>query len=541
MGSFKENAFHNLEKHKYILWYAVCALCLGIIDQRRNSAVGNIQMLFANLIGLVVFFMLIPSMNKAFFALKQTKVWGCACVVVFIVAVVLFRSRKPYWGQWNAAALSCLCIATLIIYIIWDRKNIFGEWRISKVCFGTVMLSLFLMLISINNTIWPGFYLMLFGCFYLIGIPSNRREDFMLGILVGMAAWFIGQQCLAFAFRPYDHTRYKGMYLGETQSGIFYMIAYCAFMGLWLYGQKKGWRRSLRILCFIMAAGCVSLLLLTGSKSSLLGAMAGTLMGYISFDVIMRKSFKHWLMQAALMGICALLLFPAAYGCVRYLPTVLHHPIWFDGEYNDEKSVRSFDPWNSERYVSFERAVNTNIGRILSTMKINLRIKDGKLHISTPLSIKSDAAEYIEPGSSREHPFIAESRKGDNEGQLDPARIAIWSFFLRHLNFEGHNSLIFYYREDVLFGNAHNMFLHIAVLYGIIPGILYLVWNFWCLLRMIRRRDMEGIVGAVFMTAIMTYGMFEQATTTGQITMSLLFLLYYYGMEILPRKGSVEG
>ena len=521
----------RIKKNRYIIWYGLCALFLGIIDQRRGSAPGNVQMIFANLVGVAVFMLLLPSLKKDFFRCRVVRLWGCISTAALIVFILAIKSHVHYWGLWNTAALSGVCVATLIIYILWDKKEIFGEWKINRIGFGIIMLSLLLMLLSVNKTIWPGFYLLLFGCFYLIGIPHELQDMFIEGLLGGLALWFVGQQCIAFGFRPYDYVRYRGLYLGETQSGLFYMTAFCAFTGLWLYARKKESKKRWQIFCFIMAAGCGSLLLLTGGKSSLFGAVVGAFAGYLLYDIVVCGSFKHWLLQGILTGLCMLLLFPAAYGCVRYLPTVLHHPVWFEGEYNDEKSVRSFDPWYSERYVSFDRAVNNTLGRFFKILGITMKIENGELHLQTPLSIKVDAEEYVEPGSSKEHPYLEIGEKNERDGSIDPARVAIWKYFFRHLNWEGHDGAIFYYRSNNAIGNAHNMFLHIAHLYGILPGILFLFWNVWCLVRLIRRRDMVGIVGGMFMSAIMAYGMFEQATTTGQITLSLLFLLYYFGLE----------
>ena len=56
--------------NKYILWYMVCFLALGWIDQRRGSALGQIQMTFANLTGVVIAFMLLPGMDLSKFREK---------------------------------------------------------------------------------------------------------------------------------------------------------------------------------------------------------------------------------------------------------------------------------------------------------------------------------------------------------------------------------------------------------------------------------------------------------------------------------------
>jgi hypothetical protein len=535
-----ERLKQNIGNNRYAIWYGLCALLLGIIDQRRGSAPGNVQMLFANLVGVAVFLLSLPSFDKEFFRCRRVQIGIGAVWMIAGAAVLVIRPYVNYWGAANAAIVSGACVVIMLSYILWNRKVILRDWKIHKAGYGMIMLALLLMLLSVNTTVWPGFYLLLFGCFYLIGIPRELQDQFTEGLLGGLALWFVGQQCIACALRPYDFVRYKGLYLGETQSGLFYMIAFCAFAGLWMYARQKQRKKRWRFLLFVMAAGCGSLLLLTGSKSSLAGLVVGAWAGYLLYDVVMCGSFKHWFWQWVMTGACMLVLIPAAYGCVRYLPTVLHHPIWFAGEYNDEKSVRSFDPWNSERYVTFERAVNRNLGRILKVVGITMQYQDGELHINTPFSIKADAEEYIEPGSSKEHPYLQDGEVNTKDGTLDPARVAIWTYFFRHLNWEGHTAGIFYYRSDNAFGNAHNMFLHIAFLYGILPGLLFLVWNVWCLIRLVRRRDMTGIVGAMMMIAIMTYGMFEQATTTGQITLSLLFVLNYFGMEKLEKPDKLK-
>lgn len=87
------------------------------------------------------------------------------------------------------------------------------------------------------------------------------------------------------------------------------------------------------------------------------------------------------------------------------------------------------------------------------------------------------------------------------------------------------------YYEATEISHAHNMFLQIAYNYGIIAGGLFIIWNLWCLVRLLRRKDLTGIVCAAFLAAILTYGFAEMAVTTGQITLSLLFVIYYFGMQ----------
>lgn len=95
-----------------------------------------------------------------------------------------------------------------------------------------------------TETLW---YLLIYGGFYIIGIPENKRKDFLTGMLNGILAWFFIQQIIAFGFRPYDFVRYRGLYSGETQSGLFYMLVYCAFFVKWLWGKQE---KQNKWLCF---------------------------------------------------------------------------------------------------------------------------------------------------------------------------------------------------------------------------------------------------------------------------------------------------
>lgn len=48
-----------------------------------------------------------------------------------------------------------------------------------------------------QHTLW---YFLLFGSFYLIGIPEDRRDDFIEGLLNGIIAWFLFSKSLHLVF-----------------------------------------------------------------------------------------------------------------------------------------------------------------------------------------------------------------------------------------------------------------------------------------------------------------------------------------------------
>lgn len=520
-----------------ILWYASCFALLGLIDQRRGSAEGSLQMIFTNLTGIVVGMLLIPSIKRDFRNTKLFRVWSAICVPGVVVGCIIGRKYWMYPGQWYTAVIDVAVIGYFVLYIVWNWKEITGQDRLHKGGLLAVIGMLTAMQLSVHEAVWPIWFLFQFGVFYLIGLPEKKEEDFIEGMLLGVIIWFFVQQTIAFGFRPYDYIRYKGLYSGETQNGVFYMVVFCAFTGAWLILKKRKAKLPFRVLCFMLSAGSVGFQLLTGGRASFLGIAAAAVLSYMAYDILMCGSFRHWMLQGILLGMCIVFLLPVVYGSVRYLPTILHHPVWFEGEYNEDTSVRSFDPWNSDRYIPFEAVWESNIGRILQILSIVPSGKAGQAWGGLAMPLTVYAAEPGEPGSSPDYPFMLEDTDIFNSISI---RKAIYYYYGTHLNLEGHSKKNsgFYMDYGIYQDHAHNMFLQIAYDYGIIAGGLFVIWNLWCLVRLLQRKDMQGIICAAFLAAILVYGCAEMAVTIGQITMTLLFLVYYFGMQKKRVKGS---
>ncbi len=457
-----------------VIWYTLLFAFLGLIDQRRGSAVGEVQMLFSNCIGLIVILMLLPSLpfekiRQHNFKINKDKIIG--------------RLKRPFF------------------------------W-----CFVILML---LMQFSRHEGYMPLYYLVVFGAMYLVGIPEENRKSFFTGMLNGMILWFFVQQIVAFGFRPYDYIRYRGLYSGETQNGLFYMFAYCAFLLKWVLARKEGSRPWVRFLWFFLSSGCISFMLFTGGRSPLVGAAVVTVLVYVWYDILQRKSLYRCLLHCCALGICIIITFPCVYGCIRYLPTILHHPIWFEGEYSADTSVHSYDPWNSERYISFEEAASNSVGRVLQTFGINL--KDFK--IGSIGALRVEAAELGEPGSTPDNPYAL---PGIDFKSSVSIRQTIYDYYIKHLNWFGHSQEQpgFYIKQTSFIDHAHNMFLQIGYEHGILAGILFLGMYIYALIDTMQKRRWESIICFTFLVAILCFGMFEMAVVHGQITMSFIWIIF---------------
>lgn len=390
------------------------------------------------------------------------------------------------------------------------------------------------MQLSVHEGIVPLWYLLIYGGFAVIGIPKEKTEDFFDGMLTGIILWFFGQQIIAFGFRPYDYVRYRGLYSGETQNGMHYMIVFCAFLVKWIYSREKNKKWFVRFFYFLMSAVMISFIIFTGGKAPILGIVAVTAFVILGYNIFKRKTFYGVVLHAVTLVVCVVLSFPVCYLSIRYLPTILHHPVWFEGEYVEGESVCSFDPWNSAKYISFEDVAYGNVNRILEALGIPLEswsMQFQQFMQALPVHAEElDIQEMAEneAGSSADNPFNIEELHGLTSST--DARKVIYTYYWNHLNFRGHDKEHsgFWISRDTYYGHAHNMFLQVAYDYGIIPGILFLLIYLYSLYRAFRLCLKGNWTCIVFLLAILCFGMAEMVLVSGQITVTLMAIMFYF-------------
>lgn len=509
------------------IWYMICFMLLGLIDQRRGSAVGEIQMIFSNLTGIVMAMLLLPSLQLTKFREKTYIIWLPICIVLTTIACLLQPYLWEYKGQWNTAVFNIAVWSFLIIYMVKERKSFGFVSKIRNPFFASLFLLLFLMVLSVHekqHTLW---YFLLFGSFYLIGIPEDRRDDFREGLLNGIIAWFFIQQIIAFGFRPYDYVRYRGLYSGETQNGLFYMIVFCAFILKWIYALQQNKKWWVRFFYFLMAAGSVSFLVYTGSRSGLLAVLAAAIVLITKYDIVLEKTFYKWLLHGATLALCVCIMLPVVYGCIRYLPTIMHHPIWFEGEYVEGESVCSFDSWDSPKYISFDEAMDDSIGRIVRAFGV--KYTSFTQTFNNIGLIKVQAEELGEPGSSPDNIFMLDNVDPASGDQMW-ARKVIYAYYWQHLNLQGHktNNQGFYTVYGRYYSHAHNIFLQMACDYGIPAGILFIGIYLYSIICALRTKNQDGYMSAAFLIAILCFGLLEMVLTPGQITVVLMWIMFYF-------------
>lgn len=180
-----EKTGENRENVKALVWYVLCFLVLGLIDQRRGSAGGTTQLTMVNLLGLVVAALLLPSLDKAFLRFRGMWIWTGFSLVLGPVICVLGSKWWYYPGQWCTGVLNVVLAGYLVLYVIWKRQEIRSRNRVHMGWFLVIMVMLVLMQLSVHEALWPGWFAVMFGSFYLIGIPEKLEGVFCKGFCWG--------------------------------------------------------------------------------------------------------------------------------------------------------------------------------------------------------------------------------------------------------------------------------------------------------------------------------------------------------------------
>lgn len=367
----------------------------------------------------------------------------------------------------------------------------------------------FLMSISPLRSLWPLWYGVMLAIFLCLPLSKQERDGMCSAMTNGVIAAFFFIQIYAYGFRPYDELRYRGAYGNPNINALFYLLVLgMVLCKLYMADRRMAARpgRSLYSLLYLaLAGGLVIFVLFTLSRTALL-VTAVLFAAYGMLGLVAGKgergfrAMQHW----AWVLVLAAVLFLPLYATIRYLPTILHRPVWYDGEYAVDK-VHSFDPPNSEKYTSLEEFLG----------EAGKRLGWGK---GLPV-------------------WAADSDSGQQPQEAQPEtssaiRREIFRLYLRDLNLTGHKLEDGYYwiNQQYHAWHAQNVFLQIAYYYGIPAGGLFLLLVFWqgwhILCRFIRHKEMAWFLQGLVWMIFVGYGMLEAVWYPGQMILLMFCLMY---------------
>lgn len=496
--------------------YMLCFTLLFIIDWTRGSQAGAIWAWTINMTGVV--------MAAILFSAYSPKEFLKPVYILYSIVAIGALLTAYYWWNLNQAVIfrdqlltAILNIWFLGIFVIKMFLDV-AVYKIKKFNFCKLEMvaavMLLWMLFSVNEDIWPGWYLVIFGLFYHTKYSKKDMDMLKEGMLDGIITAFFLLQGAAFVFRPYDEVRYKGIYSNCNMNALFYGIVWIAFL-IRLYNirkmKEKKWKE---ILCFIFAGIMSAFSFMTGCRTAWM-SMFITGFFYVIFADFHSLKYKsgQFLKKLCMYIVVAGISIPITFGAARYLPPIFHHPVWYDWEYNIYR-VHSFDPWDSEKYVSWETFSDGLMGRIKPIFKMVFGEEQAGL-ITVQAAAPTTASETGE-----------RVRTVDRSVSI---RLEFWKYYLRNGNLKGHYAAEGHNIPELeghYVWHTQNTFVQFWYYYGIPSAVLFVIVMVMLMLISIKK-ILEGrgdaLICILYLVFWGGYGLAESVWYPGQMILLLVF------------------
>lgn len=500
--------------------YTICFFLFCVIDQRTKTGSGldGVIETFRDMAGVFMAVIIMSHYKwEEFMAYKiPYAVWTGIGLVAGVLFVILGQPLAYFMNERVMIGLDVLFFGYVVIHtfisVVIEKKYP----RLNKGMFGLWIVMMLLMIFSRSDYLWPFCYFIMFGCFYLTDFTEEEQEDLYQGIMNGVIFAFLAFQAFCCVFRPYDQVRYTGIYNNCNLNGLFYLVVLAAVFGKILYVTKENKHKFWRVFYWLGAGVVYSFIFMTiGRTAWLVSFLLGLI--FLGFYQGIKKK-KHYFRNGLLLVLCVCIMFPVTFGMTRYLPPVFHHPVWFWGEWSEER-VHSWDAWNSEKYVNLDEILAVAIGR-------TRQITDN-VFAKSPLMLRAFAAETVKE----------QALKDDQSEENFLIRKTIYSHYWKNLNLFGHT------QEDQGFqmfsfywiGHAHNIYLQYATDFGILMCICFIILCVISMIFLIKKYmqfNKVRLLEPLFLILVpLLFGMLEFAWGSGSITILLLFVSWKQALE----------
>lgn len=537
--------------YKRIL-YVLCFFMFCLIDQRTKTGSGldGVIESFRDSMGIVLAIIIMSHYKIEEFRRRKF------LYLLWCVVSVLGGAAAFIWGIGRQQFLNDMAIVIVDI-ILWGiillhtAADVFADKRhpVINKSFAIIWVCMMLyMIFSRSRYIWPFCYFVMFGCFYLTDFTDEEKRDLFHGGLEGIILAFIAFQGFCCVFRPFDMERYVGIHNNSNLNALFYLYVLAAALIKIVHTVREKRPVWIKAFYWIIVGAALSYLFMAVGRTGWAVAILLCLLFLIWMNRAQLK--KRFVRNGLLIVICAVLMFPVCFSATRYLPAVFHHPVWFWGEWSEDK-VHSWDPWDSPKYTDMDEVFDVAFGRVIDSIQNILE--------HSPLMIKADAAEMPEEtigvmSMDSSDLFIEDAAEKSAEASavltieegMDSllVRKNIYEYYLKHLNLTGHlyEEQGFQLTPIYWIGHAHNIYLQFGTDFGIPVMIMFTVLVIWSIgagfVRMGRKKIPQNMAAQFFVVIPAAFGLLEYSW--GAASLSITMLFFAWRSMIIEETGETE-
>lgn len=424
-------------------------------------------------------------------------------------------------------------IHTFISFFIEKRRP---EFYLPLLIIWIVMMAL--MIFSRSDYLWPECYFVLFLCYYLTPQTPAQRKNVNMGLVNGLILGFVLIQAHSLLFRPYDKLRYQGNFCNPNNNCLFLCLCLAAILSKLLFLAGENGKKILRSFYFLLAGACCSFICMTMGRSGYLAAVAITICFLAAYCRV--RGRKIFIRMGALLAAVFVVMLPATYLAVRYIPTIHPHVLFYYQEGYSESLVHSWDKRDSEKYITFQQMLEGILGRFGALLVSQDDLQGGiRGTAAAPEGIKTAAVGGFLPsalsaGSYGMQPDPRRIPVLSREEAQDPllVRYTIYKWFFSHLSLRGmpYEEQGLQLAEGYWVQHAHSIYLDYGINFGYPVMILFAVFVWWGAGRLawqgLKKRDMEKISCLLIALVPLVFGMFEFAWGAGMISTAALYMTF---------------
>lgn len=533
--------------------YTVCFVLLCLIDQIRGSAMGRVQFVAANCTGFIIATIIFTGYRWKDFMRLPYAVWTVFSIIGGYFATCWGRENYAYFGKWVTAVLNVAIYGYLVLRIL---IRIFQEKRIPRMNWRFFILWVVMMLCMVfsrNEALWPVWFLVMFGCFYLTEYTKEELDALFNGMLNGIIIGFCILQGFATMFRAFDEVRYTGMYTNSNMNALFYLMVHTAILGKWYRFKRNGAALGWRLLAGAGSGILMAYCFLTICRTAMIVVMVNMLLLVSLF--FFQEEKRRWLKAAGRLGavlLTAVVAFPVVFHSVRTIPAEFYSPMLLAGD-ADNKIHGGVPVWD-ERYIEMDEFLEVALGRLFWFFQPSGEEEKSDADLSEVIGeillpsltvyaaeegMEDDTVDEKKPwgsGVAKDDPVLTEI-----EDIMDPTKIrgAIYRIYLSRLNFGGHRGneeTGVWVTESYFAPHAHNFLLDVMFSHGILAGILFLATIIFtalrCLNKCYRKSKEEWFfaIGVFMISSFVFFGTLEIDWKVGQLSYTIIFIVQYLSM-----------
>lgn len=511
--------FSKKLRSKYTIYF-LCFMVLNFIEFLQNTQRGNIWSATANCTGLVMMVIIFSQLPIREFLRPVNYVYTLICFTA-IGAIYWHWTHhigEYYFGQMATAVMNIWWLGLVVPYLfrkVIEEKKI--SLRIGALGWTWIAFTVWTV-ISVAGRWWPIWFLLMFGSFYLIRFSEEDKAALIEAMIDGTIASFFVIQSYAFLFRPYDIVRYSGAFSNCNMMALYYLIVYCMILFkihlLHVRKEKLGWK----VFYLLGAGGLLGFQFLTICRTAWICSIAVTLCyGWAVLRKAWGDKLGKLIARGCLLVLGAVITFPLVFLSVRWLPTIHPHPIWYEGEWGEQR-VHSWDPPDSEKYIEMDEFLDAVWGRIYETIE-SIGARD-------PFLLHAYAASQY-----RAEDILPEPE----EGWRQHGRLTYFKIYLEHSTWYGHPEEDGHYvfeESQIRMWHGQNLWIQIEYYFGHPAGVLLAVLILLTVIKVARKTksiadDPYAAVPLIICLVFFLFGMAEAVWNPGQLILLLSFFIMH--------------